>query len=315
MPASRLLSLLANAFPLWVGGAAGLALWRPDGFAWFAKTRLLDQSLIVWGLGVIMLGMGLTLTAADFRRVLKFPRAVLMGVSAQFLIMPFAGWATATALGLPKPFAVGLILTAACPGGTASNIVTFLARANVALSVLMTMVSTFAALVLTPLLTGWLAGHLVPVDRWGLFFDTLKVVVFPVVAGIALNHWFPEAVKKISTASPLVAALVVAMICGSIVATSAETILAHGGTLLVAVVMLHSLGFGLGYAFAKVFGYDRLVCQTTSIEVGMQNSGLAVVLARQNFADPLTAVPGAISSVVHSVIGSILAGIWRLRNR
>lgn len=309
-----ILRLAANAFPVWVLLGGLLALWQPAWFAWFATTRVAGQSLIVWGLGVIMLGMGLTLTWADFRKVVRLPGAAALGVAAQFVIMPLAGWGVATAFGLAAPLAAGLILTACCPGGTASNIVTYLARANVALSVLMTMCSTMAALVLTPLLTGALAGHLVPVDRWALFLDTCKVILLPVTAGVALNHFFPRQIRRLEIGFPLVAALTVALICASIVAISAETIKAQAGLLLLAVGTLHASGFALGYATAKIFRYDIPVRRTISIEVGMQNSGLAVFLARSHFPDPLSAVPGAISSVVHSVLGSLLAGYWRLQS-
>jgi BASS family bile acid:Na+ symporter len=316
MPTSlaSFLRLAANAFPLWVLGGGLLALWRPEWFAWFATTRIAGQSLIVWGLGIIMLGMGLTLSWEDFRRVFQLPGAAALGIAAQFIIMPLAGWTVATAFGLSAPLAAGLILTACCPGGTASNIVTYLARANVALSVLMTMCSTMAALVLTPVLTGALAGHLVPVDRWALFLDTCKVILIPVTLGVLLNHFFPRQIRRFEVGFPLIAALTVALICASIVALSAETIKAQAGILLLAVGSLHAAGFALGYVAAKIFRYDVLVRRTISIEVGMQNSGLAVFLARQHFPDPLSAVPGAISSVVHSVFGSLLAGYWRLRS-
>jgi BASS family bile acid:Na+ symporter len=309
----RLFATLANAFPLWVLAAALTALFQPEWFAWFARDKIAGQSYIVWGLALVMLGMGLTLTVDDFKSVFRMPKAVALGVTAQFTIMPLSGWLIATVLKLPTPFAVGLILTACCPGGTASNIVTYMARAHVALSVLMTMSSTFAALVLTPLLTGWLAGHLVPVDKSALFLDTLKVVVIPVLAGVLLNHSTPRLVRWTSPFAPLLAALTVAMICASIVALHPDTIRQHAGWLMVAVFMLHACGFGFGYVAAKVFGFDLQVRRTASIEVGMQNSGLAVFLARQHFADPLTVVPGAISSVFHSVMGSLLAGYWRWR--
>lgn len=311
---NRLLTWSVQAFPLWVAGAGALALVNPESLAWFATTRWLGQSLIVWSLGLIMLGMGLTLGVEDFRQAFRMPRAALLGLAAQFTIMPLAGWSVATALDLPTPFAVGLILTGCCPGGTASNIVTYLARGHVALSVLMTLLSTLAALVLTPLLTGALAGHLVPVDRTALFLDTLKVVVAPVALGVLLNQRAPRLVRTIVPAAPLAAALAVALICGSIVAVNAPVIRAQFGEIALAVGLLHLLGFGLGYAAARAAGCDAVIARTVSIEVGMQNSGLAVVLARGNFADPLTAVPGAVSSVFHSVIGSILAAWWRHRS-
>jgi len=306
---NRLLLWATNAFPLWVLAGGVAALFLPGWFTWFSGPW------IVWGLAVIMLGMGVTLTVEDFKRVLVMPRPVVLGFFAQFTIMPFLGWAIGRALHLDPPFAVGLILVSCCPGGTASNVVTFLARANVALSVVMTACSTFAAVVMTPLLTKWLAGTMVPVDAWGLFGSTLQVVILPVAFGLAINHWWPRAVRAVLPVAPLVSVIVIALICSSIIGQSAEAIKASAGRLLAAVALLHVGGFGLGYLAAKAFGYDKLIARTVSIEVGMQNSGLGVVLARKHFADPLTAVPCAISSVFHSIIGSLLAGWWRLRDR
>lgn len=303
---AAMLRIATNLFPLWVLGGGILALFEPRWFTWFGP-------YIVPGLAIIMLGMGLTLSFQDFRDVLKMPRAVAAGFVAQFTIMPFLGWSIAHLLHLPTPFAVGLILVSCCPGGTASNIVTFLARANVALSVLMTMCSTFGAILLTPLLTHALAGSLVPVDAWKLFLDTVKVILLPVSAGILINQYASRSVQRILPYCPLVAVLFVALICASIIGQSATAIRHSGSRLLAAVVLLHVGGFGLGYGFARLLGYDALIRRTLSIEVGMQNSGLGVVLARNNFTDPLTPVPCAISSVFHSVIGSLLAGLWRLR--
>ncbi len=304
----QLLDRLANAFPLWVVIACGLAMVEPRLFTWFRGEA------IVVGLAVIMLGMGITLSIDDFTRVATRPTAVAAGCIAQFLIMPAAGWGVATVLALPTPFAVGLILVACCPGGTASNVVSYIARADVALSVLLTMCSTLGAVLLTPLLTKLLAGQLVPVDAWGLFLSTLQVVVLPVAAGVAVNRSLPRAVRTILPVAPLVSVVTIALVCASIVGQNATAIREHGWQLLVAVSLLHASGFAVGYAFARAFGYGPLVARTVSIEVGMQNSGLGVVLAQKHFpAEPLTAVPCAISSVVHSVIGSLLAGWWRAR--
>jgi BASS family bile acid:Na+ symporter len=210
---------------------------------------------------------------------------------------------------------VGLILVSCCPGGTASNVVAYLARANLCLSVVMTMCSTLAAIVMTPLLTSWLAGTLVQVDSWGLFRDTCKVVLLPVVIGALVNHFAPRAVRRVQHGLPLVSVIVIALICSSIIGDSAEAVKASAFRLLGAVFALHAGGFAIGYGLARLTGWDKTVARTVSIEVGMQNSGLGVVLARGNFADPLTAVPCAISSVFHSVIGSVLAGYWRLLSR
>jgi len=263
---------------------------------------------------VIMLGMGITLSVDDFARVATRPGTVAAGFVAQFLIMPTAGWLVATLCDLETPFAVGLILVACCPGGTASNVVTYIARADVALSVLMTTCTTLGAVVLTPLLTKLLAGRLVEVDAWGLFLSTLQVVVLPVAAGVAINRWLPGVVRTVMPVAPLVSVLTIALVCASIIGQNAAAVTASGPRLLGAVVLVHAIGFGVGYLFAWLLGYDRTVARTISIEVGMQNSGLGVVLAQKHFpAEPLTAVPCAISSVVHSVIGSLLAGWWRLR--
>jgi len=304
---TRWLNYLTNAFPLWVvlGGIA--ALIHPPLFTWFSN------EWITWGLAVIMLGMGITLSVDDFKGVMKMPRAVAAGYVAQYLIMPFLGWAVARGLNLPTAYAVGVILVGCCPGGTASNVVTYLARANVALSVLMTMCSTFGAILMTPLLTKWLAGTLVPVPAWGLFPSTVQVVLVPLIVGLALHHLAPQLVKAVLPGAPLVSVLTIVLICASIVGSSAEQVKKSGGLLLLAVFLLHAFGFFLGYLFARVLGYDQIIARTISIEVGMQNSGLGAVLARRHFSDPLTALPCAISATFHSVIGSILAGIWRLR--
>ena len=305
----RLLAWSTNAFPLWVLAASAVALFQPAWFTWFSGPW------IVWGLATIMLGMGLTLTAEDFRSVARMPKAVALGFAAQFSIMPFLGWAMGKVFALETPFAVGLILVACCPGGTASNVVTYLARANVCLSVVMTMCSTFAAVFMTPLLTSWLAGTLVRVDGWGLFWSTVQVVVLPVVLGAWLNRLAPRLVQRVQLGLPLLSVLLIAMICASIIGSSADAVRGAAFRLLGAVFGLHAGGFALGYLAAKLTGWDKAVARTVSIEVGMQNSGLGVVLARKHFADPLTAVPCAISSVFHSVIGSILAGWWRWRDR
>jgi BASS family bile acid:Na+ symporter len=288
----RFLLASADWFPAWVLAAALLALWQPSLFTWFSGPW------IVWGLALVMLGMGLTLNVADFAAVLRLPGAVAVGFAAQYTIMPLLGWSVGKMLALPAPFAVGLILVACCPGGTASNVVTYLARGNVALSVIMTMCSTLAAVVMTPLLTGWLAGAYVPVDAWGIFLTTAQVVLAPVLAGLLLHHQAPRLAGFILPAGPIMSVLVISLIVGSIIGQNASAIFAHGGQLLLAVTLLHSGGFFLGYVVGRLFGFDLGVARTISIEVGMQNSGLGAVLAKTRFAaEPLTAVPSALQRV------------------
>lgn len=305
---NRVLSLLTNLFPVWVLLGGALALFYPHWFTWFSG------DFITWGLAVIMLGMGITLSVDDFKSVLKMPRAVAAGFFAQYLIMPLLGWSLAHLFRLETSLAVGLILVACCPGGTASNVVTYLAKANVALSVLMTMASTLGAIVLTPLLTKWLAGTYVPVDAWGLFWSTMKIVLAPLAIGLALHHYAPRLVRFILPVSPLVSVLTITLICASIIGGSAERLKAAGGGLLLAVFLLHAGGFGIGYLFAWLLRFDQVNSRTISIEVGMQNSGLGAALAKKHFPLlPDAALPCAISATFHSVIGSVLAGVWRLR--
>ena len=305
---NRLLTLATNLFPVWVLLGGALALAQPAWFTWFRG------GAITWGLAVIMLGMGITLSVDDFRAVLKMPRAVGIGVVAHYVIMPFLGWSIAHLLKLETPFAVGLILVACCPCGTASNVVNYLARSNVALSVLMTMCSTLVAIVMTPLLTKWLAGKYVPVDAAGLFWSTVKIVLAPVIGGVALNRFAPRWVKFVLPVSPLVSVLVITLICASIIGSSAKDFARSGGELILAVFLLHAGGFLLGYFASRLLRCDEVTSRTISVEVGMQNSGLAAALAREHFtALPQAALPCAISATFHSVIGSLLAGLWRLR--
>ncbi|MEO0414809.1 MAG: bile acid:sodium symporter family protein, partial [Verrucomicrobiota bacterium] len=309
----RVLGILTNAFPIWILLCSVLALFQPQLFTWF------DRPFIIYGLGVIMLGMGMTLTFADFIQVLKMPRAAVIGVICQFTIMPLLGWAVAYGFGLHKidpNLAVGLILVACCPGGTASNVVAFLAKANVALSVLMTIVSTFAAIFLTPLMTKMLAGALVEVDAVGLFRSTVQVVLVPVLLGLLLNRFFPKVVSKATSVSPLISVIAIVMIVSSIVGASRDTILnpEFGWKLLVAPAVLHIAAFFLGYFMALAFRLPEDARRTISIEVGMQNSGLGAALAKKHFANTTTPVPCAISAVYHCLLGSIAAGFWRWRS-
>jgi BASS family bile acid:Na+ symporter len=238
-------------------------------------------------------------------------RALAAGVLLQYTVMPTVGWACAALYDLPTPFAVGLILVACCPGGTASNVISFLARVDVALSVAMTAISTTLAVAMTPLLTAWFAGSRIDVPVAGLLLSTVQVVALPLAAAALLKQWAPGVTRRLLPAAPLLAVAMITLIVASIIGGGRDTILAAGFRLLLAVASLHAGGFLLGYAAARLGGADLRSARTISIEVGMQNSGLGVVLARQNFADPLVAIPCAISSLFHSLIASALAAVWR----
>jgi len=296
---------LTNLFPLWVLIASALALWRPELFTWFSG------GLITVGLAIIMLGMGLTLSVDDARRVANRRVSLGTGVALQYTVMPSMGWLCAWLYGLPTPFAVGLILVACCPGGTASNVISFLARVDVALSVAMTAASTILAVVMTPLLTAWLAGSRIDVPAGGLLLSTVQVVVLPLVGGALLKRYAPQLTARLLPVAPLTAVAFITLIVASIIGAGRDAILDAGSRLILAVASLHAGGFLFGYLFSRVTGSDVVTARTISIEVGMQNSGLGVVLARQNFVDPLVAIPSAISSLFHSLIASLLAALWR----
>lgn len=301
----KLLERLTNAFPWWVLGGATISFFYPPFFTWF------KGFWITFGLGVIMLGMGLTLTFEDFARVLKFPKWILGGVVLQFTIMPLLGWGVGLIFKLPTELAVGLVLVACCPGGTASNVVTYLARANVCLSVTMTAISTLLAVVLTPLLTDFWIGNRVDVNAWGLLLSTFQVVILPVTFGILANRFLPKITQKLLPASPLVAVIFITLIVARVVGESKEQMIEAGMSLILSVATLHLLGFLLGYVASYFLFKKEEIARTISIEVGMQNSGLGVVLARANFANPATAIPSALSSLFHCLIGSLLAVYWR----
>ena len=313
---------LTNLFALWTLLGTGWAWFVPEHFLWVVDGRFrpFGQPLVSVMLGLVMLGMGLTLSFDDFKRIAKIPRCVATGVVLQFTVMPLAGICLAMTFGLEAGLAVGLILVACCPGGTASNVVAYLANANLALSVTMTMASTLVAVIATPLLTGWLAGKYVEIDQWNLFINMVSIVLLPVIAGVMLNRYLPKVTDKIAIVSPLASILVIVLIVGGIVANSKALIQAHFGVLMLAIFLLHVFGFGLGYLITKALGMDLAEQRTISIEVGMQNSGLGSSLASTpgfaaQFATPMQAalapVPSAISAVYHVVIGSFLAAIWR----
>lgn len=319
---TRMIARITNLFAFWTVLGTAWAWFVPQHWVWVVDGTFqpFGQSLVSVLLGIIMLGMGLTLTPQDFRRVLTMPRAVATGVALQFSIMPLAGIGFAMLFGLEGGLAVGLILVACCPGGTASNVVAYLARANLALSVTMTLASTLVAVVMTPLLTGWLAGVFLEIDRWALFRGMINVVLIPVIAGVVLNRLLPNVTAKISPIAPLASVIGVVLIVGGIIAASKPLIIEHAGILMLALFALHATGFGLGYMFSGWLGLPEAECRTTAIEVGMQNSGLGSTLAsapsfQSQFASPLEAalapVPCAVSAVYHVVIGSLLAAWWR----
>ncbi len=302
----KLINLFINLYPLWIILSSIIGFLYPPAFFWFSGNWM------VGALALVMLGMGITLNVDDFKSILSMKRAVLLGAVLQYSIMPLSAWLIAKVLNLSPELAVGLIIVGCCPGGTASNVITYLARGHLALSIIMTSVSTMLAVIMTPVLCDALAGRYIPVDAWGMFITTIKVVLLPVAIGVFLNYRYPAAISKISLSGPFISVWAIVFIAGSIVAQSAGTVAENALKLFLAAGLLHVFGFALGYFMSSLFKYNRAINRTVSIEVGMQNGGLAAVLAKQNFPlQPLAAVPAVFSSVMQTLIGGLLAAYWR----
>lgn len=294
---------VGNTFAIWVLLFAILAFLLPSTF-------LPLTSWIVPLLGVIMFGMGLTLKAEDFREVVRHPVRVLVGVLAQFIIMPCLAWLLCKLFALPPEIAVGVILVGCCPGGTASNVITWFAKGDVALSVGITAVTTLMAPIVTPALIWLLASEWLPVSFWAMFSSILQVVLLPIVLGLVAQKVLGERVRHVIDVLPLVSVLSIVAIVAAVVAASQAKI-AESGLLIMAVVILHnSLGLGLGYLAGVLTGMPLAQRKTLSIEVGMQNSGLGAALASAHFS-PLAAVPSALFSVWHNLSGALLATVLR----
>lgn len=281
----------------------------------FAFPQLLQQvrpTVINYLLGVVMFGMGLTLNLQDFKIVFSRPKDVIIGCLAQFTVMPLLAWGLSRLFSLDEALALGVILVGCCPGGTASNVITYLAKGDLALSVGMTGVSTLLAPFLTPLLTWALAGKSVNVDVVGMLLSILWVVILPIAIGLIVKWIWPKFTEKATDYLPAFSSIAIALIVAIIISANADKLLA-GGLLIIVVVMLHNIcGLGLGYLIGCLLGMSMSKKRAISIEVGMQNSGLASSLATIHFAAyPLATIPGAIFSVWHNLSGAAVAYLYR----
>ena len=267
-------------------------------------------------LGVVMFGMGLTLNLQDFRIVFSRPKDIIIGCLAQFTIMPLLAWALSRAFHLDEALALGVVLVGCCPGGTASNVITYLAKGDLALSVGMTGVSTLLAPLLTPLLTWALAGKSVNVDVVGMLLSILWVVIVPIAVGLIIKYIWPKFTERATDYLPAFSSIAIAFIVAIIIAANASKLLA-GGLIIMLVVMLHNIcGLGLGYLIGRLLGLPEAKKRAISIEVGMQNSGLASSLAAIHFAAyPMATIPGAIFSVWHNISGAIVARLYQAKIR
>lgn len=283
---------------------AALSLFFPKSVS-FIKTSYVNYLLMI-----VMFGMGLTLKFEDFKVVFSRPKDIIIGAISQFTIMPLLAFLLSMIFKLSTELAVGVILVGTCPGGTSSNVMTYLAKGDVALSVGMTSVSTILAPIVTPILTLLYAGQRVNVDAVNMFISIVQVVIIPIGLGFVINRFFHKFTSHIKEILPLISVLAIVSIVAAVVSANSSRLM-HVGYLIIIVVILHNcLGYLLGFMVSKLFRLNDAKCKAISIEVGMQNSGLATSLAATHFASmPLATVPGAIFSVWHNISGSIVANI------
>lgn len=285
---------------------AALALFKPVTCLWIQTTW------INYLLMVVMFGMGLTIKPEDFVLVFTHPKDILLGCLAQFTIMPLLAFILGKTFGLEAGLLAGVILVGTCPGGTSSNVITYLSEGDVALSVGMTSVNTLLAPFLTPLITYLFLHTSVSVDIKAMFLSIIKVVIVPIALGFIINHFFGKYTQKVKEALPLISVLAITMIVAAVVSHNSEQILSTGAIIFVVVILHNLLGYACGLLLGKVLGLPLAKKKALSVEIGMQNSGLATSLAGTAFPDlAMATVPGAIFSVWHNISGALLANLYR----
>ena len=298
----KLTQFVSKTFALWAIVFAVLAFYFPAEFKIFAP-------YIPYLLGLVMFGMGITLTFNDFGEVAKHPKSVVIGVVGQFVSIPSIAFVLAKAFDLPPDLAVGVILVGSCPGGTSSNVMTYLAKGNTALSVACTTISTLLSPLLTPAIFYVLASQWLDIDASAMFLSVLKMVLFPIFLGLVVRALFKKAIEQASQTMPLVSVISIVLILAAVVAVSKDKIV-ESGLLIFTVVVLHNcLGYLIGFFAAKLFKLNIANSKAIAIEVGMQNSGLGAALAAAHF-NPIAAVPSALFSFWHNVSGPVLANIF-----
>ncbi|MGN4071303.1 ketopantoate/pantoate/pantothenate transporter PanS [Burkholderia gladioli] len=297
-----MLARVTRLFPLWAVLISLAAYFSPASFSPVAPhvTALLT---------LIMLSMGVTLSLADFRRVFTRPAPVIAGIVLHYLVMPLAAWALAKVLRMPPDLTAGMVLVGSVASGTASNVMIYLARGDVALSVTISALSTLVGVFATPLLTRLYVDASIAVDVHGMLMSILQIVALPIVVGLIVNHLLRRAVNAVEPYLPLVSMVSILLIIAAVVAGTRNSIASVGLVVMVGVVLHNAIGLLGGYWGGRLLGFDEAVCRTLAIEVGMQNSGLAATLGKLYFT-PIAALPGALFSVWHNLSGSLLAGYW-----
>lgn len=285
---------------------AALALFVPKSCLW------IQTSWVNYLLMIVMFGMGLTMKPADFGVVFSRPKDIIIGCTAQFLIMPLLAFALGRLFGLNSELLVGVILVGTCPGGTSSNVITYLSKGDVALSVGMTSVNTLLAPLLTPVLTYLFLRTSVDVDVKAMFISIIQVVIIPIGLGILINRLIPKFSEKAKDILPSVSVTAICLIVAAVVSHNSEKILTTGAVIFAVVILHNLLGYACGYLMGLLFKMDTPRKKAVAIEIGMQNSGLATTLAGSAFPDlAMATVPGAVFSVWHNISGAILAAVFR----
>jgi BASS family bile acid:Na+ symporter len=302
-----MIARITSLFPVWAILFATIAYQYPQIF-------LALKPSIVYLLGVVMFGMGMTLTTDNFLEVLRRPLVIGVGVTLQYLIMPLLAWLLSLVLRLPLSLMIGMVLVGTSPGGTASNVICYLARGDVALSITLTTCSTLLAVLATPVLSWIYLDQIVAVPVAKMLLDVLKIVIAPVTAGVLINTLIGQRLYATKHVFPLISVISIVLIIAIIVALNKARLGSFVTSLLIAVGLHNGLGLAGGYWLSRFFKFDRRIARTIAIEVGMQNSGLAVALAIKFFS-PSAALPGALFSIWHNISGSLLAAWWSRRLR
>ncbi|GAB3486269.1 bile acid:sodium symporter family protein [Marinomonas epiphytica] len=297
--------MVIQLFPFWALLLSVIAFFQPS---WFVGLKTEIVPLLI----IIMLAMGLTLSPKDFKQVVKNRNAVLVGVLLQFLVMPLAAFIVAASFGFDSELTVGMLLVGSVAGGTSSNVMCYLAKGDTALSISMTAISTLLGVVLTPFLVSLMIGQSVDVPVSAMLMSLVKIVLLPVAAGVVLNSFFGNVIRKVEGVFPYISMFAIVLIIAIVVALSAGKLVEVGLLVIAAVIIHNAIGLVLGYWVTHLLGFDAKVCRTIAFEVGLQNSGLAAALAIKFFT-PLAALPGSIFSVWHNISGSLLASYWSRR--
>lgn len=297
-----MIAIITRLFPLWAALCSIFAYLNP---AVFAPLKPYISEMLM----LVMLSMGMTLKIADFTRVLKRPAPIVAGIGLHYLIMPLAAWLIARLLNMSPELQAGMVLVGCVASGTASNVMVFLSKGDVALSVTISALSTVVGIFATPLLAKLYIAASIAVPVVNMLKEILLIVALPIAIGVGINYFIPQQVKKIVPSLPLITMCVIILVLATVVSLSSDKIGIETAIVVFGVILHNGLGLIGGYWGGRLFGFDKSICRTLALEVGMQNSGLAAVLGT-NFFGPMAAIPGAIFSLWHNISGSFLAGYW-----